>query len=297
MNFKRIFKTPFAVLFLASNIFLFYIVLFPFQNWTIPEDTITQLVLYDWLDDIFLFDIIQNLLLFLPFGLFAGCDLLLQRYSKLLAFFIVCLGSFCTSLFIEILQTFNPVRIPSLLDVSLNTISGFIGVCLAPILLRFYPQMVAQIKASVLQNSYQNPWAWLGIMVWLTWAMFQLYPFIPTLHPNQLLISITAILQYLRGELEFSKTLFMHYCMLSTVLYFTGRLFIDKTRLFFILLGFLFMVFIGKLSVVSVVLEPECLAGCFLPIFALSLGSKIMQYMSENFIISPRLVAKRVRRS
>jgi glycopeptide antibiotics resistance protein len=297
MNFKHAFKTPFAVLFLASNIFLFYIVLFPFKGWAIPEDSIAQLVIFDWLDDIFLFDIVQNLLLFLPFGLFAGCDLLLQRYSKLLTFFIVCLGSFSTSLFIEILQTFNPVRIPSLLDVSLNTISGFIGVLLAPILLRYYPTMVAQIKASVLQNSYQNPWAWLGIMVWLTWAMFQLYPFIPTLHPNQLLISIAAILQYLRGELEFSKTLFIHYCMLGTVLYFTGRLFIDKTRLFFILLGFLFMVFIGKVSVVSLVLEPECLAGCILPIFAFTLGSKIMQYITENIEVSPRVVAKRLRRS
>lgn len=278
---NKLFQTPFAYLLVASHVFLFYIVLFPFKGWTIPDEPIFQIVCYDWLSHIYTFDIIQNLLLFVPMGIFAGCDLILKRYSKLLILFIVTLASFSTSLFIEVLQTYNPVRIPSLLDISLNTISGFIGALLSPTLIRIYPKMVKEIKASILQNSFHNPWSWLGVSAWLTWALFELYPFIPTLHPNQLFMGIHAILDYLHGDLELSFRLFIYYCMLGTMLYFAGRLFLNTTRLSIILTGFISLVLLGKISVITLVLEPELLAGCFFPIIALTFTTKVLEYSNS----------------
>jgi glycopeptide antibiotics resistance protein len=269
-------KSQLGTLLLLYVVFLFYGALFPFHGWSVPIDSIIEIVLYGWLEDIFLFDIVQNLLFFLPFGLFAGSYLIMQKRHITVVFLLATFASFCTSCCIEILQTYNPARIPSLLDISLNTMSGFLGACLAIPFTRYYPFILGWIKESLQLGDRQNLWPLLGIVVWLGWGCYQLYPFIPTLHPTQLYLGMEPVLLFLKREMPFYPIRFCHYALQAMMLYFSGKLFLVPNRFHNILITFIAMMLIGKLAIVDRLLSIEMIVGCLFSISILYIGHRLL---------------------
>lgn len=269
-------KSHIGTLLLLYVAFLFYGALFPFQGWSVPIDSIIEIVLYGWLEDIFLFDIVQNLLFFLPFGFFAGTYLLMQKRHLTVVFLLATLASFCTSCCIEILQTYNPARIPSLLDISLNTISGFLGACFAIPFARYYPFILGWVKDSLQLGNRQNLWPLLGIAVWMGWGCYQLYPFIPTLHPTQLYLTIEPVLLFLKREIPFHPIRFCHYALQAMMLYFSGKLFLTPNRFHGILITFIGVMLIGKLAIVNRLLSIEMILGCLFAVGILYIGHRLL---------------------
>ncbi len=269
-------KIHIASLLLMYISFLFYGALFPFQGWRVPVDPIISIVLYGWLDHIFLFDIVQNLLLFLPFGLFAGGYLILQKRRALNVIFLATLASFLLSVCIEVLQTYNPARIPSLLDILLNMISGFLGGLIALPLMPFYPKVIKFVDESTQKGSRQNLWPLLGVTVWLAWGCYQLFPFIPTLHPKQLLQSVLPIYLFFKREIPFYPVRFCHYSLQAMMLYFSGKLFLKQHRFLPILVSFICIIYFAKMASVGRLLSIEMILGCTTAIGLLALGHKFL---------------------
>lgn len=254
--------------------FLFYGALFPFHDWRVPVDPIISIVLYGWLDHIFLFDIVQNLLLFLPFGLFAGGYLVLQKRRALVVILLTTLASFLLSLCIEILQTYNPLRIPSLLDITLNMISGFLGSLLAILLMPFYPKLIKFVEGSIQMGSKQNLWPLFGFTVWVAWSCYQLFPFIPTLHPKQLLEGFMPVYLFLKRDIPFYPVRFCHYALQAMMLYFSGKLFLKAHRFLPILVSFICLIFFAKLAAIGRLISIEMILGCTTAIGLLTIGHK-----------------------
>lgn len=274
-------KSNLALLLLTTIVFIFYAALFPFHDWRTPSGSIFNIVMYGWFEHIFLFDVVQNLLFFLPFGLFAAGYIILQNRKLYAVLFLPTVASFCLSLCIETIQTYNPARLPSLLDVSLNTISGFLGALLSLFLMPYYPKLIQQIKSSVqMGNNKQNLWPYFGLLIWLGWAGYQLFPFIPTLHPKQLFEGILPVYLFFKKEIAFHFERFCFYALQGTLLYFSGKLFLNPLRFIPILLGFVSFIFILKMTIVARLFSIEMIAGCLGVISLLALGQKMFEYLT-----------------
>lgn len=254
--------TQFRFLFGINLLFLFYGALFPFHSWRLPLDPVLKIVLFDWFDHIFLFDIIQNLLLFLPFGLLVGGYLILQERSRQAVLWLPLFAAFFISLFIEVWQTYNPARIPSLLDLLLNTISGFLGALGSPYLMRHYQTIHNRLQDLLDLSPQHRRWCLLGIGVWAAWAGSELYPFIPTLHP--LLLGDGLINLYLscKGEIPFDNSRFLLDALQGAMLFFAGKLFLKPIRFAEIVFAFVCLVFIAKLTMIEPQLNLETILGC-----------------------------------
>ncbi len=269
-------------LLLSFTVFLFYGALYPFHDWRFPQANVLSIVLFGWLDHIFLFDIVQNLLLFLPFGLFASGYLLLHEKKIMKVLFLSTLTSFCVSFFIESLQTYNPARIPSLLDIALNTASGFLGALVALPLMPFYPKLIRFVKNSFLMGTKDNLWPLLGIAVWIAWGAYQVFPFIPTLHPMQLLETVKPIYLFVKREIPFYPMRFVHYALQAMMLYFSGKLFITPSRFMPLLCSFIALTFIAKIAAIGRLLSIEMILGLSVAIGLLALGQKFFGPVGIN---------------
>lgn len=270
-------KMPIIVLLVLCTAFIFYAALFPFHDWRMPVRPTLTILFFDWLKHIFLFDIIQNLLLFLPFGLFFACYLKQHHASGKLALWLPTLASFMISLTVELLQTFNPVRIPSLLDIALNVISGFWGASLAGLFMAYYPWLLRQVASSIDFGDRQNLGPVLGITTWLGFACYQIYPAIPTLHPHQLWEGISPIFQFFKGDIPFYNDRFLLYLLQGTLLFFSGKLFLKPTHNIAVLAGFITLMFLVKISIIGRHLSFEMLLGCYGSVCLLWMAQKMME--------------------
>lgn len=275
-------KFSFSILILLYSLFLLYGALYPFHDWRLPQANVVNIVLFGWFEHIYLFDIVQNLLLFLPFGLFAGLYLICKQMPLKRTLLLTTAASLCMSFFIESLQTYNPARLPSLLDVILNTASGFFGALLAIPLFPFYPYLERMIKHSLNFGSKDNLWPLLGISVWLCWGFYQLYPLIPTLHPTQLLETFMPLYLFVKRELPFYPMRFCHYALQALMLYFAGKLFILPARFMPLLMGFIALIFMVKIAIVGRFLSIEMLLGPVSAILLLVFVQRLYMAFSIN---------------
>lgn len=272
-------KTSLVVLFVLFTAFIFYGALFPFHGWRVPERATLTILFYDWLQHIFLFDIVQNLMLFFPFGLLLGSYLLLQNKPKKFALLIPSLASFGVSLSVELLQTFNPVRIPSLLDITLNVISGFWGASFAHRFMRFYPQGLRQIANHIDMGTKQNLWPFLGMLTWLGFACYQVFPCIPTLHPMQLWEGVLPVFQFFKGDVPFYLDRFFLYTLQGTMIFFSAKLFLKSKHSFALLVGFITAMLLIKITIIGRYLTIEMLTGCYGAVCSLWMAQKIMEIL------------------
>lgn len=269
-------KAPIVVLLALFTAFIFYGALFPFHDWRFPERPTLTILFVDWLDHIFIFDIVQNLLLFLPFGLFFACYLKQRNLPKKLTIWLPTIASLSISLTVELLQTLNPVRIPSLLDIALNVISGFWGASMAGLFMTYYPWLLCQVANSIDYGDRQNLWPVLGIMTWLGFACYQIYPGIPTLHPQQLWEGISPAFQFFKGDVPFYSDRFLLYTLQGTMLYFSGKLFLKPTHNIAVLVGFITLMLLVKISIIGRYLSFEMLLGCYGSVSMLWMAQKMM---------------------
>lgn len=272
-------KTSLVVLFVLFTAFIFYGALFPFYGWRVPERPMLTILFYDWLSHIFLFDIVQNLILFFPFGLLLGSYLLLKKTPKKITLLIPLLASFAVSLSVELLQTFNPVRIPSLLDITLNVISGFWGASLAYRFMRYYPQGLRHIANNIDIGSKQNLWPFLGMLTWLGFACYQIFPCIPTLHPLQLWEGVLPVFQFFKGDVPFYLDRLFLYSLQGTMIFFSAKLFLKSKHSFALLTGFMSAMLLIKITIIGRYLTIEMLMGCYGAVCALWMAQKMVEIL------------------
>jgi glycopeptide antibiotics resistance protein len=131
-------------------------------------------------------DLVVNLLAYVPLGLL-GALVLRQRVAAPAGWLAAVAGGAALSLAIELLQHGIAVRVPSVVDFLLNTISSAIGATLASLLaaLRTHP------IATRLRRLNVSPALGLLIVIWLA---AHAVPFLPRLRPGRIRAALDASL-------------------------------------------------------------------------------------------------------
>jgi VanZ family protein len=118
-------------------------------------------------------DLVANVLLYVPFGLFLG--LALQRpFGRMAAIAVAVVGGAALSTGIEFLQLYDANRVTSAYDIATNTAGTLLGALAAAL-------PIAGRLLDPLQMHGRDPFA---VLLALSWLGYRLMPFVPTLAWN-----------------------------------------------------------------------------------------------------------------
>lgn len=188
---------------LALAVLIGYASLYPFAGWVAPADALFG----------FLFtlparferaDIVQNVLAYMPLGLFLAAALR-RRMASASAFLLAAGAGALLSLTMESLQQFVPSRDPSLLDIALNIGGSCIGAAGAAFL-----RSDTRFGAATL--ALRNDWlrrgrsAELGAIAFWLWALSQTSPLVPGLDLSQLRNALSPVYRTLLDPARFNVT-------------------------------------------------------------------------------------------
>lgn len=163
---------------------LVYGSLYPWQNWQLSEQELSMFAASLWPRYITETDVLTNVLLYIPFGLFASI-LLLRKLPVGLSLLVAMLSGILLSLSLEITQMFLPARISSLLDAALNSSGVVIGCFLALLTSR-----ETTLGQACIQIRYTLFWPGrlydVGLSVLVLWMLSQLIPLFPSVSKSNL---------------------------------------------------------------------------------------------------------------
>ena len=163
---------------LAYTSLLYYGSLYPFSGWHRPAAPLMHFLPY-WPDHLDKGDVLQNLLVYGPFGLL--CTLWLVRSMPVVAaaFTAVVLGT-VVSFSVECLQQFNPTRVASTVDIVMNGLGTASGALLSTTIVR-HTFSGALILAWRDRWFRQGALTNVGLVVFGFWILSQTSPLVPTL--------------------------------------------------------------------------------------------------------------------
>ena len=266
---------------LAYALLLVYGTLFPFNGWLTLDASPWSLMLQRGLHNTSKADILTNLLVYMPFGLLL-MRTLGNRYSTVYKILLVTLASALLSLALEYLQTHLPGRVPSALDLVLNTLGGLAGALFA---LALRPDTTVGGKLYRIRSMYihPGPLANLGLLALGFWVLSQLSPLVPSidldnlrhgLKPLWYALQSPATLEWIRVG-EYSLSITAAGIISSTLL---------RTRYNapFIFISFVSLVLLLKVPVIGRQLSLEAVAG-----LAIGLVVTLLVY---NRPLRPRLL-------
>jgi VanZ family protein len=253
---------PYLALYLtiAYTFLLVYGTLFPLSGWRAPEISPWALMLQHGLQNTSKPDILTNLLVYMPFGLLL-MRTIDNRCSSVHKILLATLASALLSLALEYLQTHLPGRVPSVFDLVLNTLGGFIGALFA---LAFRPETAIGGKLYRIRSMYIHPGPLpnLGLLAMGIWVLSQLSPLVPSidldnlrhgLKPLWYTLQSPATLEWIR-VVEYSLSITAAGIISSTLL----RL---RYNALFIFTTFVSLVLLLKIPVLGRQLSLEALLG------------------------------------
>jgi VanZ family protein len=243
----------------AYTLLILYGSLFPFERWQRPSTALFSF-LHLWPAHLDKADLLQNLLVYAPFGLML--TLWLAGFMRYLPALLLCtaLGtalSFC----IESLQQFNPARVASMVDVLMNGVGSACGAMLAALTLRHTLSGALLMRwrdALFRHGALANA----GLVVIGIWMLSQTSPLVPTLDVGHFRHALSGLYHTLYAPQTINSAKVASYAlnvaalgMLTLTLANPGA---PARRLFLLALGF---VLCSKVLVVSRVLSLEAVLG------------------------------------
>ena len=170
----------FAIALLLTYAFLIvYGTLFPLEDWQSPAINPFTLMLQHELGNTSRSDILTNILVYMPLGVLL-IRIFPRRYCPVCKLLVATMACALLSFTLEYLQAHLPGRVPSIIDLMLNTIGGFIGAVLALLLWQdtFISGPLKRLRSTYIQPGHL---ANLGLVVLGFWALSQLSPLVPSL--------------------------------------------------------------------------------------------------------------------
>lgn len=278
-NVTYLFST-FGIVFYC--IYLAYISLIPFHNWAIPNHNVVQVLLYGWMNKIYTFDVIQNLLAYLPIGYFTVLILGIKRWVQ--GLFWGTVFAFLVSCSLEFTQTLNPVRVPSALDLMLNTLSGFLGGVIAAFFYEHWMKFFYGINNMIQPFSKDNPMPMVALMFIFCWCIYQWYPVVPVLHPDNIRAGYAYFLHTLAHPEMMNAFKVLSYACQAMLIYALSLISIKKHHFIFVF-GYVTLILSLKIFMVGRVLALEALLGAFIGI----LCAYIMYLLGQQWQINQGL--------
>lgn len=163
---------------LAYTSLLYYGSLYPFSGWHSPDTPLMRFLPY-WPDHLDKGDVLQNLLVYAPFGLLCTLWLVRSMPVAAAAFMAIVLGSL-VSFSVECLQQFNPTRVASTVDIVMNGLGTAGGALLSTTIVR-------HTFSGALILAWRDRWfrhgalTNVGLVVFGFWILSQTSPLVPTL--------------------------------------------------------------------------------------------------------------------
>lgn len=186
---------PLSLLFAALVV---YASLYPFEGWRWPAGSAwafldAPLPRY-WTR----FDVLANLVGYVPLGFLAALGLLRSGWGRW-AWALALLLPALLSLLLETLQNFLPMRVPSNLDLGLNTAGGVLGVCLAWLLER----LGVMRQWTHFRRHWFSPHAHGSLVLLALWPFALLYPVSVPFGLGQVWVQLEQVLSGLLADTPF----------------------------------------------------------------------------------------------
>ena len=238
---------------------LFYGSLYPFAQWRVPAYPLMRFLPF-WPDHLDKGDVLQNLLVYAPFGML--CMLWLAHSAPVprAAAMTVALGMLL-SFSIETLQQFNPARVASTVDIVMNTLGSAGGALLATTIVRhtFPGRLVLTWRDRWFRH---GPLANTGLVVIGFWMLSQTSPLVPTLDVGHLRHGVGGLWHALHDPHAADLGRIARYALMTAGLGLVLMLLAQPGKPVLLLLAaMLGAVLLAKLIVISRVLSLEALCG------------------------------------
>ncbi len=263
-------------LLLGYTFLIVYGTLFPLDNWQSPAISPFTLMLRHELHSTSNSDILTNILVYIPLGVLL-IRVFPHRHCPVCKLLIATLASALLSLSLEYLQAYLPGRVPSIIDVMLNTIGGFTGALLALLLWQdtYISGHLRRLRSAYIQA---GPLANLGLAVLGLWALSQLSPLVPSLDMGTLRHGLKPLFLSLKYPASLEWMRVVEYALAITALgILSGSLqrIHYRSQLRFAI--FAMVVLLLKVPVVSRQLSLEALLGLFIGLVLVMLVASLSQ--------------------
>lgn len=240
--------------------------LYPFTHWQAPALPAMTFLL-GWPAHLDKADVLQNVLVYAPFGLLAALWLAGTMQARRAALLATAMG-IALSMVMECLQQFNPARVASLVDIAMNGLGSAMGALLAGTMLR-------HTLSGALALAWRDRWfrhgalANTGLVIVALWLLSQTSPLVPTLDISHLRRALSGLWHALRDpRLIVMSQLLTYACLLASM----AAMFLllarpgkPALRLFALTLLALLM---SKALIVGRVLSLEACIGAFIALLA-----------------------------
>lgn len=257
--------------------FLIYASTIPFDQYQYPAKNFPQELLYGWKNDIHLFDVVQNVVAYIPYGflLYVFFRIRITSILGCVSLSLLIGGTFALSM--EVIQSFNQVRASSLLDAMLNTLGTSIG-CLGGILF--------MLTIKFWQEQFQKTFfiyprcpllSWLACIGLLAWGAYHLHPFTPTFDPGHIKTAIKPIFQLLHDLDRFDDGYYFKYITHGALVFIGSLFFIKPNRRLLVLLFFTGTICALKITVMTRFIAIESVLGLITAIMVLELLVRISE--------------------
>jgi len=184
-------------LFILSGLFIFYATTIPWDFSHAPAlDAVSWIPMWDSRRGRppSISDLVQNVVLFVPFGFFGALSLAsLRRRGPILAVAAIGLLGLLLSTVVEGLQTMSVLRSPSVSDLMTNFIGALAGAAIA---MAYAARVEAGFGGPLARLARERP----GLLLWLVFVVVvsagALAPFVPSLDVGLLRASVRRLLDH-----------------------------------------------------------------------------------------------------
>ena len=267
---------------LAYVLLLIYGTLFPLNEWLTPSASPWSLMWQRGLQNSSKADMLTNLLVYMPLGLLLMRILAVRRCSWC-TLLLVTLASALLSLTLEYLQAHLPGRVPSVVDVVLNTCGGFAG---ALITLGMRADSAVGEKLHSIRYRYVHPGslANLGLLTLCLWTLSQLSPLVPSIDLGNIRHGLKPLWHTLHNPASLEWIRVLEYALsIGAVGVISSTLLRLRYRAVQIFISFVGLVLLLKIPVVGRQLSLEAVLGLVVGL--------IFTALLYDRVLRPRLVA------
>ena len=268
---------PMGLLALVFMVLIVYGSLYPFADWVMPAGPLFAF-LTTLPGHVEKADLVQNVLAYMPFGLFIGAALMPVRRTRhgatgatVAAVIAAALAGAALSLVMETIQQFLPSRDPSLVDLALNIGGTAAGAMLAA-MVRDHAAPGARLLAlrGTILASGHLPNLMLAVLA--LWALSQTSPLVPTFDPGKVRASLALLARALRQPDSVQPLMALTYALGLLGLGLLARLLVRAEHAALAwFAGLVGLVLALKIVVEGRVLSPEAVGGAAAALLCLAL--------------------------
>lgn len=270
-------NTKYLVLFIISyTLLIIYGTLFPLTGWNWNQGGLDLLLSLHWPDKLSKTDVIINLIIYIPFGFLLSNVGNNSNHSHVIVIATLAGATLCTGL--EYFQTFLPNRVPSLVDIALNTAGTMFGASFARAIGKdtsFAKKLLQYKKDWFVEQPLTN----LALTTVGFWALSQLTPLVPSPDIANLREGLKPVWHVIQDPSIFKPDQLLSYVLNFTAL---GLLITMFNRPSQPIIGKTIMIFLAILLLKIPIIDRQLTMEALLGVFIATILFTIMSYFGNR---------------